>query len=984
MSSVPLLRTIRALVAVTLLAAALPAVAQTAASASGTGSPMASPPADPTTKKVLQIDDFSKWRAIDAAQISNDGKWVAYGTRFTNVVTPDAKPVLTLLNLETNEKVEVADATNAQFSADSRWIVYQLEIPAGARRDSTADSTARARPAPGGQPTRRTELRELATGKIQDWQDIQSATFSPTSTHLLLRRRPPTAGNGAAAPAAPAGGASAVRGTDALLVTLATSRTQFLGSVGTVEFNRPGGLLAYTVEATVKDGNGLFVVELGSGRTIALENDDRTYNRLSWNDAGTALAVLKGKEVPRMREREQVLVVYPNVASAVSASSPASPVTLDPATAEGFPKGWVISDIATLSWSDDGRRVFFGAKAQVPAADTGRRRSTDSVPDVDVWRTNDERIQSLQMIRANADRNFTYRQAFDVPAARFVLLADTTMRELDVAPDGRWAVGRDVRGYIADFGRPRADFYRVNTVTGERTLMMKGAPGGQNALGFSADGRHWLYWKDAKLHDYDLDIGTMRAIGANGAPSFVNEQYDSPGEKPSYGIAGFSKDGRGVIAQTRYDLWYVPYVPTAASRSLTEDGGRRMEVQHRLARVTQADPMLPRAERDPRVVDLSKPVMLSTYGEWTKKAGFSELNGNRVATIVFEDASFNTPVKALKADRYLLTRQTFREFPDLRIADRSLATSRKITDVNPQQAEYAWGRRVLFDFTLKDGTRSQGILALPDDYKEGEKRPMIVTFYEKNSQGMHRYPTPSLVTGMGSIPTSAVSKGYITMLPDVYFRTGQSHLDMLEAVEAATRKVIELGYADPARIGVHGHSYGGEGAAFIATQSKLFAAVGMGAGVTDLFSDFSQSWGWSYQVNDGSGQNAYSYYLEGQGRWGFSPWDKPEVYRFESALTHAPSVSMPVLIMHGTADPTVSFQEGMNFYQALRYLKKDAIMLAYPNEGHGLRGMANRKDLTIRYFQFFDHHLRGAPAPAWMREGVPYLDKERLKDPLKP
>ena len=38
-----------------------------------------------------------------------------------------------------------------------------------------------------------------------------------------------------------------------------------------------------------------------------------------------------------------------------------------------------------------------------------------------------------------------------------------------------------------------------------------------------------------------------------------------------------------------------------------------------------------------------------------------------------------------------------------------------------------WGRRVLFDYKNKDGVRLQGILALPDDYKPGEKRPMIVT-----------------------------------------------------------------------------------------------------------------------------------------------------------------------------------------------------------------------------------------------------------------
>ena len=88
---------------------------------------------------------------------------------------------------------------------------------------------------------------------------------------------------------------------------------------------------------------------------------------------------------------------------------------------------------------------------------------------------------------------------------------------------------------------------------------------------------------------------------------------------------------------------------------------------------------------------------------------------------------------------------------------------------------------------------------------------------------------------MGASPMEAVSRGYITMLPDIHFRTGSSHSDMLECVEAATRKVIEMGYVDPKRIGVTGHSYGGEGAAFIGTRSKMFAAVGMGAGVTDLY-----------------------------------------------------------------------------------------------------------------------------------------------------
>jgi dipeptidyl aminopeptidase/acylaminoacyl peptidase len=343
---------------------------------------------------------------------------------------------------------------------------------------------------------------------------------------------------------------------------------------------------------------------------------------------------------------------------------------------------------------------------------------------------------------------------------------------------------------------------------------------------------------------------------------------------------------------------------------------------------------------------------------------------------VYEEAAFSTPVKAANADKYLFTRQTFVEYPDLRVSGPEFKDSKKISDANPQQSEYLWGHRILLDFKDHDGHRLQAMLTIPDDYTPGEKRPMLVNFYEKNSQNFYHYNTPSYLASMGSSPMQAVSDGYLALVPDVYFHTGSSHSDMLEAVEAATKKVIEMGYADPAKIGINGHSYGGEGAAFIGTRSRLFAAVGVGAGVSDLYQDFNQNWGWSYQVTGGSGDNGDSYYLYGQGRWGFSPWQKPEVYMFESALAHVPEVTAPFLIMHGTADPTVAFQNGLGLYNALRYNGKKAVLLAYLGEGHGLRGMANRKDLTIRYFEFFDHYLKGAAAPEWLTKGVPYLHKE--------
>lgn len=944
-------------------------------------------------KKILSVADYARWRSIDNALMSSDGKWVAYSSRLSNTLPTDAKPQVTVHQLATGQNVVIAHASSPAFSADARWVVYQIDsaVPGGAARARAAGADS----APGPSPElarapltppatpRRVELRNLSTGAVLRWADIQSAVFSRTGTHLVLRRRAAGAPTAAGAATAGRGGTpasgAAVKGTDVILHHLATGRSQFLGSVGDIAFNRAGDMLAYTVDATARDGNGVFLLDLRSGRTTVLDNDARTFARLTWSDDGNTIAVLKGREVERMRELDNLLVVFNGIRTARTDSAIVTTV-FNPATSKDFPIGWVISERAPLAFSHDGARVFLSGKPQVFAPDTSRRRSTDSLADVDVWLTQDERIQSEQMIRAEADRNITYRQAFDIASARFIKLADSTMRDLDLAAEGKWAIGRDPRGYISDHKPPAADLYRVNTATGERTLISKGQLIGRHIFGISPDGRTFLYWKDNAIHSYAFETALTTKLGGTTAPSFVDTEFDYPGPRPAFGVNGFSADGKHVIVSHRYDLWALALDGTAA-RNLTNGVGSAQEIRFRPVRTSAVDSMAARRERMGMVWDLTKPVTLAAYGEYTKKSGFYTLAAGKLTPVVYTDASYSTPVRAAAADQYLFTRQTFVEFPDLQVAGPNWADAKKISDVNAHQREYAWGRRVLFDYSTKDGKRLQGILALPDDYVTGEKRPMLVTFYEKNSQNMHRYSPPSFLTGMGASAIESVSRGYITMMPDVHFHTGMSHSDMLECVEAATKKVIELGYADPKKIGVSGHSYGGEGAAYIGTQSKMFAAIGMGAGVTDLFTDFSQSWGWSYQVSGGSGANGNDYYMTGQGRWGFSPWDKPEVYRAESALTHVPNVSSPFLIMHGTADPTVSFSEGMNFYNALRYNGKSAAMLAYPGEGHGLRGLANRRDLTIRYFQYFDHYLKGAQAPQWMTSGVPYLVKETMRDP---
>ena len=94
------------------------------------------PAAQPAARKALTVEDYTKWRSISSQEISGDGKWVAYTLQLTNTVAAEAKPVLHLKNLETNEEIKVEHATGGIFSPDSKWIAYQVDPGCGTTRAS--------------------------------------------------------------------------------------------------------------------------------------------------------------------------------------------------------------------------------------------------------------------------------------------------------------------------------------------------------------------------------------------------------------------------------------------------------------------------------------------------------------------------------------------------------------------------------------------------------------------------------------------------------------------------------------------------------------------------------------------------------------------------------------------------------------------------------------------------------------------------------
>ena len=127
----------------------------------------------------------------------------------------------------------------------------------------------------------------------------------------------------------------------------------------------------------------------------------------------------------------------------------------------------------------------------------------------------------------------------------------------------------------------------------------------------------------------------------------------------------------------------------------------------------------------------------------------------------------------------------------------------------------------------------------------------------------------------------------------------------------------------------------------------------------------------------GSGMPRQFQYERTQSRIGGSLWEYPLRFIENSPIFMADRVTTPLLMVHNDADDAVPWYQGIEYYLALRRLEKEAYLLNYNNERHGLTKRANQKDYAVRMQEFFDHHLKGAPKPAWMEKGVSY--RERVK-----
>lgn len=900
--------------------------------------------------KTITFADLMKFRAIGGQVISDDGKVVAYGLQ------PDRGDGEAVVHtLATGKSMRVPLGASPIISKNGRFVAMVLKVPFAA-----SEKTGKDKPKPG------MALVDMTTGSVATFENVEKFAFSDDSRWLAyqLTAEEPKTSDKAAAPAGTSARKDEAKvGGTLKLRDLTTTTEQEIGFVSTFAFDPTAKSLAVIVSGAEGKGNGVFMKTLAnaSAAPVAAVRADKTrYESLAWTKDGRALAFLSGVDKPA---GSATLSIWDAATSQVKQA----------ASSDQAPKGWVLPIKNELVWSKDGKRLFFGFKPPQKGNAASGGEKTDkgdkeAAPDPydfdailskvegDVWHWNDPRIIPQQKLMWNREKDRTYRAVLHVDSGKVVPLAGLNLPDVAVPENAKLALATSDVPYLKEttWGEGGRDVFVVDLETGARTPVARQLRGQPS---MSPDGRFVAFFDGANWQLFDASARTTRALTGTLKVALTDEEHDTPDAPPAYGLGGWVDQGSSLLVYDRYDVWRVP---TGAGNpiNLTGKAGRAAQVAFR---VVTLDP-------ESRSLSSREPLLLTAYHNKEKNWGFYAASFAKPGVELRLDQKklFKFIGKAKKADAVMFSREDYGEFPDVWVSDLSFKQPKKVSDANPQIADFAWGTAELVEYKSQDGVPLQGVLIKPANYVPGQRYPVITYFYERQSQRLYEFNEP-VVNHRPSFAVYA-GAGYAVFLPDVVFTVGHPGQSFVKCLVPAVQKLVDMGIADPKKLGLHGHSWGGYGTAYMVTQTDMFAAAVAGAPVANMTSAYGG-------IRWESGVARQFQYEKTQSRIGGSLWEKRDLYLENSALFSADRVRTPLLIEHGDDDGAVPWYQGIELYLALRRLGKDCILLQYRGEPHHLQKYPNKLDYSIKMKQYFDHYLKGEPAADWITNGQPYQGK---------
>jgi len=942
-------------------------------------------------KRPLAPADFDGWREFHTPQLSRDGQWLAYsdmpqvddghviarnlstgkewrepaGARPPAPFPPPVSP-----NPEDTpppRQVRMALTSDGSFLVAGLFPTKAEQVEARIKKAKTED-----------QPKSPLLLLNLATGEslrvpaVKNFQVparggawvayMREPAPDPVVPPPVPEKRrwfqrkpttPPT-------PVEKTPATKVVLGSDLVLRDLARGTEQVFPDVVEYTFSRDGRTLLLAVSSRTDRRNGIYAVTPGENTPprVLLSGPGR-YTRLTWD-----------------RDQNQVVFLFapngePQLPTAWHWQRDAAGATELKFTP---PAPLYLSDKAAPAFSRDGRKVYFGAAPAPRKPARPGKTDPEDVVSADLWSWHDDFVQPVQRTQAERERNRTFRGVLDLASGRYTQLADETLPEISMSDDGTRVLGFDNRPYrrLADFDGLYSDVYLVDANTGARSLIIEklrhgiGNRRGGPAFGWSPDGQWAAYYLDGHWHLLDTATGTTRNLTATLPVSFAQELHDTPEPPPAAGWAGWTSDSAGVLLYDRYDVWVLP-VDGSAAVNVTQGDGRSRRIVYRIQNTEPRE-----ADAEERGIDPTKPVILRGESETTRASGFfsSFSLGRQPAELLWGDKAYTYVGRALEADVLLVTASRFDEFPDIHTTNAEFDGLNKVTDGGAQLAPFLWGSAELMDFTNTDGLPLQAAVYKPANFDPAKKYPVIVYIYERLSQIVHRFSQPAPSQNV-NFPFYT-SNGYIILTPDIVYTEGEPGQSALKSVLPAVDALVAQGFVDENAIGIQGHSWGGYQIAYMLTQTNRFRAAEAGAPVGNMTSAYGG-------IRWGAGIPRLFQYEQTQSRIGAPLTAATERYIANSPVFHAQNVQTPLLILHNDHDDAVPWEQGIELFLALRRHDKPVWFFNYHRELHGLRRRADLKDFSQRMWQFFDHFLRGAPAPDWLEKGIPYLERESEK-----
>ena len=283
-----------------------------------------------------------------------------------------------------------------------------------------------------------------------------------------------------------------------------------------------------------------------------------------------------------------------------------------------------------------------------------------------------------------------------------------------------------------------------------------------------------------------------------------------------------------------------------------------------------------------------------------------------------------------------------------------------IVDINGFVRGFVHPKQQRFQYYGGNGELLNAWVILPTDYQENRRYPTIVWVYPGTVYTDKLPRAPFLQVVMFDL-TLLAARGYAVLRPSIPIRafgeTQDVYPELSKGVLPAIDKVIELGIADPDRIGLLGHSYGGYATYGLVTQTTRFKAAVASAGIANwasLYGTFDARFRYDSEVHE----NLMRMWGAETIGMGGPPSTNMKRYFLNSPINFVEKVETPLLIIQGDFDAEVQIQQGEEFFTGLYRQNKRARFIRYFGEGHVVEVPANIRDMWNQMFLWFDEFLK--------------------------